>query len=86
MACNSELIQRDLGLPDAEDGQTTMDEITLDGVPTIRLMISDVLMDGSILRKEEWVGSITGKMTNETIKRSSYKKDSFFNQLQVDLI
>ncbi|RIA89678.1 DDHD domain-containing protein [Glomus cerebriforme] len=45
MASEDENVQRDLGMPEAEEGQTTLDEITLEGVPTLRMLISDVLMD-----------------------------------------
>lgn len=30
------------------EGECTLDEITLDGVPGLRILISDVLMDGRI--------------------------------------
>ncbi|CAB4413414.1 unnamed protein product [Rhizophagus irregularis] len=45
MASEDENVQRDLGMPEVEEGQTTLDEITLEGVPTLRMLISDVLMD-----------------------------------------
>ncbi|GBB99560.1 hypothetical protein RclHR1_03560015 [Rhizophagus clarus] len=45
MASEDENVQRDLGMPAVEEGQTTLDEITLEGVPTLRMLISDVLMD-----------------------------------------
>ncbi|CAH1756923.1 9712_t:CDS:10 [Entrophospora sp. SA101] len=45
VASEDENIQRDLGIPEIEEGQTTLDEITLEGVPTLRNLISDVLMD-----------------------------------------
>ncbi|CAI2174844.1 19018_t:CDS:10 [Funneliformis geosporum] len=47
MASEDENVQRDLGMPNAEESQiqTTLDEITLEGVPTLRMLISDVLMD-----------------------------------------
>ncbi|KAF9121398.1 hypothetical protein BGW39_010564 [Mortierella sp. 14UC] len=38
-------LQRDLSTPEAEEGCPTMDDIMLDGVPTIRMLVSDVLMD-----------------------------------------
>ncbi|CAG8634174.1 9979_t:CDS:2, partial [Paraglomus occultum] len=66
MACNNESIQRDLGLPDAEDGQTTMDEITLDGVPTIRLMISDVLMDVLLYMTPSYREQMINTVTRES--------------------
>ncbi|CAG8462337.1 9347_t:CDS:10 [Ambispora gerdemannii] len=45
MASGDQDTQTDLGLQENEEGQTTLDEITLDGVPTIRMLISDVLVD-----------------------------------------
>ncbi|CAG8805828.1 10268_t:CDS:2, partial [Racocetra persica] len=46
MAADEENFQRDLGLPKAaEEGKTTLGEVTLEGVPTLRLLLSDVLMD-----------------------------------------
>ncbi|CAG8640078.1 8315_t:CDS:10 [Acaulospora morrowiae] len=46
IASEDENTQRDLGMPEIiEEGQTTLDEITLEGVPTLRMLISDVLMD-----------------------------------------
>lgn len=46
MANDDEELQRDLSTPEAEEGCPTMDDIMLDGVPTIRMLVSDVLMDG----------------------------------------
>ena len=46
MANEDEELQRDLSTPDVEEGCPTMDDIMLDGVPTIRMLVSDVLMDG----------------------------------------
>ncbi|KAG0262324.1 hypothetical protein BG011_000077 [Mortierella polycephala] len=45
MASEDEELQCDLSTPDAEEGCPTMDDIMLDGVPTIRMLVSDVLMD-----------------------------------------
>ncbi|KAG0347969.1 hypothetical protein BG004_006447 [Podila humilis] len=45
MANDDEELQRDLSTPEAEEGCPTMDDIMLDGVPTIRMLVSDVLMD-----------------------------------------
>ncbi|KAF9902954.1 hypothetical protein EC991_004330 [Linnemannia zychae] len=42
---DDENLQRDLSTPEAEEGCPTMDDIMLDGVPTIRMLVSDVLMD-----------------------------------------
>ncbi|KAG0214933.1 hypothetical protein BGX28_001139 [Mortierella sp. GBA30] len=45
MANEDEELQRDLSAHEAEEGCPTMDDIMLDGVPTIRMLVSDVLMD-----------------------------------------
>ncbi|KAF9571221.1 hypothetical protein EC968_000817 [Mortierella alpina] len=45
MANDDEELQRDLSTPEAQEGCPTMDDIMLDGVPTIRMLVSDVLMD-----------------------------------------
>lgn len=45
-ADDEEGIEADLGTVGIEDGCPTLDELTLDGVPSIRTVVSDVLMDG----------------------------------------
>lgn len=52
MANEDEELQRDLSTPDVEEGCPTMDDIMLDGVPTIRMLVSDVLMDGMCWAKQ----------------------------------
>lgn len=37
--------ESDMGLPDGDDGCPTIDEITLDGAPNIRTLVSDVFLD-----------------------------------------
>lgn len=44
-ADGEEGIEADLGTVGVEDGCPTLDELTLDGVPNIRTVVSDVLMD-----------------------------------------
>lgn len=39
-------LEMDLGTVGADDGSPTLDELTLEGVPNIRLVVSDVLLDG----------------------------------------
>lgn len=39
-------VEADLGTVGVEDGCPTLDELTLDGVPNLRTVVSDVLMDG----------------------------------------
>lgn len=43
---DEEGVEMDLGMIGADDGCPTLDEVTLDGVPNIRLVVSDVLLDG----------------------------------------
>ncbi|CAG8469696.1 1840_t:CDS:10 [Acaulospora colombiana] len=66
MASEDENIQRDLGMPEvAEEGQTTLDEITLDGVPTLRMLISDVLMDVLLYMTPRYREVMISTVTNE---------------------
>lgn len=46
---NEEGIESDLGLPDGDDGCPTIDEITLDGAPNIRTLVSDVFLDSKYI-------------------------------------
>jgi hypothetical protein len=41
--------ESDMGLPDGDDGCPTIDEITLDGAPNIRTLVSDVFLDSKSL-------------------------------------
>ncbi|OZJ06976.1 hypothetical protein BZG36_00059 [Bifiguratus adelaidae] len=45
MASQENASEQDMGIPDAEDGCPTLQELTLEGVPNIRMMVSDVLLD-----------------------------------------
>jgi hypothetical protein len=45
MASDDEAIEADLGMPEADDGHPTLAELTLEGVPNIRMVVSDVLLD-----------------------------------------
>lgn len=38
--------EADLGMPDGDDGCPTLAELTVDSVPNIRTIVSDVIMDG----------------------------------------
>jgi hypothetical protein len=49
MASTDESVEADLGMPEADDGPPTLDELTLDGVPNIRMVVSDVLLDSKYL-------------------------------------
>lgn len=46
-ADDEEGIEADLGTVGVEDGCPTLDELTLEGVPNLRTVVSDVLMDGN---------------------------------------
>lgn len=48
MASEDEIIESDLGMPEADDGQPTLSELTLDGIPNIRMVVSDVLLDSKL--------------------------------------
>lgn len=50
-ADDEEGIEADLGTVGVEDGCPTLDELTLDGVPNIRTVVSDVLMDSKYYKK-----------------------------------
>ncbi|RIB17797.1 DDHD domain-containing protein [Gigaspora rosea] len=66
MAADDENFQRDLGLPKTvEEGKTTLGEITLDGVPTLRLLISDVLMDVLLYMTPRYREIMINTVTNE---------------------
>lgn len=42
---DDETIEADLGLLGVDDGIPTLDDLTLEGIPNIRSVVSDVLMD-----------------------------------------
>ncbi|KAG9293859.1 hypothetical protein G9A89_019197 [Geosiphon pyriformis] len=57
--------QTDLGLQESEEGQTTLLEITLEGVPTLRMMISDVLMDVLLYMTPKYREQMVNTVTKE---------------------
>ncbi|CAG8443107.1 822_t:CDS:10 [Ambispora leptoticha] len=65
MASVDQDAQTDLGLQAEEEGETTLDEITLDGVPTIRMMISDVLMDVLLYMTPKYREQMINTVTSE---------------------
>lgn len=59
---DDEDLQRDLSTPEAEEGCPTMDDIMLDGVPTIRMLVSDVLMDGTYSNLIGLIGGLESEL------------------------
>ncbi|KAI9028837.1 DDHD domain-containing protein [Phycomyces nitens] len=57
--------ESDLGLPDGDDGPPTLDEITLDGVPNIRMIVSDVLLDIPLYMTHNYREQMAQAITNE---------------------
>ena len=57
--------EADLGMPEGDDGCPTLDELTVDSVPNIRNMVSDVIMDGKITIGEDerrWRSIVIGRL------------------------
>ncbi|CAG8800655.1 35159_t:CDS:2, partial [Racocetra persica] len=65
IASESEQIQRDLSLAISEEGQPTLDEITLDCVPNLRLLISDALVDVLLYMTPKFREMMLTTVTNE---------------------
>ncbi|KAI7816832.1 DDHD domain-containing protein [Gamsiella multidivaricata] len=65
MANEDEELQRDLSTPEAEEGCPTMEDIMLDGVPTIRMLVSDVLMDVLLYMTPSYKRKMMEVVTNE---------------------
>ncbi|KAL0075151.1 DDHD domain-containing protein [Phycomyces blakesleeanus] len=57
--------ESDLGMPDGDDGSPTLDEITLDGVPNIRMIVSDVLLDIPLYMTHNYRDQMAQAITNE---------------------
>ncbi|KAF9109178.1 hypothetical protein BGX27_007887 [Mortierella sp. AM989] len=72
MANEDEELQRDLSTPEAEESCPTMDDIMLDGVPTIRMLVSDVLMDVLLYMTPSYKRKMMEVVTQEL--NSVYKK------------
>lgn len=45
ISTEEEEVEADLGMPHGDDGCPTLEELTVDSVPNIRTMVSDVIMD-----------------------------------------
>ncbi|KAG0072489.1 hypothetical protein BGZ90_011896 [Linnemannia elongata] len=74
---DDEDLQRDLSTPEAEEGCPTMDDIMLDGVPTIRMLVSDVLMDVLLYMTPNYKRKMMEVVTTELNK--VYQKFIFHN-------
>ncbi|KAF9148725.1 hypothetical protein BG015_009532 [Linnemannia schmuckeri] len=74
---DDEDLQRDLSTPEAEEGCPTMDDIMLDGVPTIRMLVSDVLMDVLLYMTPNYKRKMMEVVTTELNK--VYRKFIFHN-------
>ncbi|KAF9354135.1 hypothetical protein BGX26_008052 [Mortierella sp. AD094] len=77
MANEDEDLQRDLSTPEAEEGCPTMDDIMLDGVPTIRMLVSDVLMDVLLYMTPNYKRKMMEVVTEEL--NAVYKKFIYHN-------
>ncbi|KAJ8652448.1 hypothetical protein O0I10_011915 [Lichtheimia ornata] len=62
---DEEGVEMDLGMIGADDGCPTLDEVTLDGVPNIRLVVSDVLLDVPLYLTQKYRDQMTSIITRE---------------------
>ncbi|KAI7847447.1 DDHD domain-containing protein [Circinella umbellata] len=58
-------VEMDLGMVGADDGHPTLDELTLEGVPNIRLVVSDVLLDVPLYLTQKYRDQMTTIITKE---------------------
>ncbi|KAG0175291.1 hypothetical protein DFQ28_008238, partial [Apophysomyces sp. BC1034] len=58
-------VEADLGAPDGEDGCPTLDELTLEGVPNIRMVVSDVLLDVPLYMTQKYREQMTIVISQE---------------------
>ncbi|KAI9250566.1 DDHD domain-containing protein [Phascolomyces articulosus] len=58
-------VEMDLGMVGADDGHPTLDELTLEGVPNIRLVVSDVLLDVPLYLTQKYRDQMTSIITKE---------------------
>jgi hypothetical protein len=70
-ADDEEAVEADLGTVGVEDGCPTLDELTLDGVPNIRTVVSDVLMDGNV-----YINGVLGIALIKYLKNSTVIHDT----------
>ncbi|KAI9317101.1 hypothetical protein BX666DRAFT_144736 [Dichotomocladium elegans] len=57
--------EMDLGTVGADDGSPTLDEVTVEGVPNIRLVVSDVLLDVPLYLTQKYRDQMTTTITKE---------------------
>ncbi|KAG0186029.1 hypothetical protein DFQ28_008421 [Apophysomyces sp. BC1034] len=72
--------EADLGMLEADDGCPTLDELTLDGVPNIRTVVSDVLMDVPLYmtpRYRELMTTIISKEINRVYRIYTQRNPDF---------
>ncbi|KAF7727293.1 hypothetical protein EC973_007809 [Apophysomyces ossiformis] len=72
--------EADLGMLEADDGCPTLDELTLEGVPNIRTVVSDVLMDVPLYmtpRYRELMTTIISKEINRVYRTFTQRNPDF---------
>ncbi|KAI9271054.1 DDHD domain-containing protein [Helicostylum pulchrum] len=87
-ADDEEGIEADLGTVGVEDGCPTLDELTLDGVPNIRTVVSDVLMDIPLYmtpRYRELMTQIIAKEINRVYRLFGSKNPEFLEKGKVSI-
>ncbi|KAI9498558.1 DDHD domain-containing protein [Zychaea mexicana] len=62
---DEEGLEMDLGMVGADDGHPTLDELTLEGVPNIRLVVSDVLLDVPLYLTQKYRDQMTSIIIKE---------------------
>lgn len=77
-----------MGTLGVEDGCPTLDELTLDGVPNIRTVVSDVLMDVPLYmtpRYRELMTNIISREINRVYRLFSAKNPEFAEKGKVSI-
>ncbi|KAI8992096.1 hypothetical protein BDF20DRAFT_811924, partial [Mycotypha africana] len=80
--------EADLGTVGTEDGRPTLDELTLDGVPNLRTVVSDVLMDIPLYmtpRYREMMTQIISTEINRVFKLFIDRNPEFLEQGKVSI-
>ncbi|KAI8341757.1 DDHD domain-containing protein [Chlamydoabsidia padenii] len=65
MASDEEGAEADMGMRGGEDGCPTLDEITLQGIPMYRMLVSDVFLDIPLYMTQKYRDQMTVIITNE---------------------